>query len=182
MTKRPVKFYLTGCFIWITMEEMILTDTKKIAVLGFGNPVRADDGVGIYVIEQLKTRLGEAEHISIFDMGTSAFEVLFKLKGHEHIILVDAVINTGEPVGTTYKLPASEVEGQIQDDPMVFLHSLKWDQALSYAKKMLGDDYPKEIDVYLIAIDDTRFNVGMSETARIGGDKIVDFLEKELQA
>ena len=28
--------------------------TKKIAILGFGNPVREDDGVGIYVIEQLK--------------------------------------------------------------------------------------------------------------------------------
>lgn len=153
---------------------------KKTAVLGFGNPVRADDGVGIYVIDQLKKQLGASEEVSIFDMGTSAFEVLFKLKGHDRIILIDAVINTDEQVGTTYKLPASEVEGQIEDDPMVFLHGLKWNQALSYARKMLKDDYPEEVEVYLIAIESTRFNVGMTEEAKQGGDKIVDLLLKDL--
>lgn len=158
----------------------IETMTKNIAVLGFGNPVRADDGVGIYVIDQLKKRLGERENLSIFDMGTSAFEVLFKLKGHDKIILVDAVVNTGEPVGTTYKLPASEIEGEIKDDPMVFLHSLKWDQALSYAKKMLREEYPEDIEVYLIAIDSTKFNVGMTDEGKAGADKIVEILMTEL--
>ena len=151
---------------------------KKTAILGFGNPVRADDGVGIYVIEELKKQFEgqEREDISIFDMGTSAFEVLFKIKGHPKVILIDAVVNSEESVGTIFKLPASEVEGQIEDDPMVFLHGLKWNQALSYAKKMLGEDYPKEIDVYLIAIEDTRFNVGMTDAAIQGGDKIVKLL------
>lgn len=162
------------------MESTVGKMIKKTAVLGFGNPVRADDGVGIYVIEQLKASLEAKDNISIFDMGTSAFEVLFKLKGHERIILVDAVINSGEPVGTTFKLPASEVEGQIEEDPLVFLHSLKWHQALSYAKKMLQEDYPNEIEVYLIAIDSTRFNVGMTEEAKRGGDKIVQVLLEEL--
>ncbi|MEO1516931.1 MAG: hydrogenase maturation protease [Bacteroidota bacterium] len=164
------------------MKSTVESKTKKTAVLGFGNPVRADDGVGIYVIDQLKTKLEETDAVSIFDMGTSAFEILFKLKGHERIILVDAVINTGEPVGTTYKLPASEVEGQIEDDPMVFLHSLKWNQALSYAKKMLREEYPDEVEVYLIAIDSTRFNVGMTEEAKRGGDKIVELLVEELKS
>jgi hydrogenase maturation protease len=147
--------------------------TKKTAVMGFGNPIREDDGVGIYVIEQLKSLLPEDAPVSIFDMGTAAFEILFRLKDHDHIIIIDAVVNTGEPVGTSYKLPASEVEGHIDDDPMVFLHSLKWNQALSYAKKMLGENYPTDIDVYLIAIDSTRFNLEMTEEARQGGDKVV---------
>ncbi len=155
--------------------------TKKTAVLGFGNPVRADDGVGIYVVEQLNNQLGPSEHISIFDMGTSAFEVLFKLKGHDRIILVDAAINTNEPVGTLFQLPASEVEAQIEDDPLVFLHSLKWNQALSYAKKMLGRDYPEDIQVYLVAIENTRFNVGMGADARNAADKLVSILLKELK-
>ncbi|MEM9821840.1 MAG: hydrogenase maturation protease [Bacteroidota bacterium] len=163
------------------MKSTVGQMMKKTAVLGFGNPVRADDGVGIYVIEQLKKQLGVQENISIFDMGTSAFEMLFQLKGHEKIILVDAVINTGEPVGTTYKLPASEIEAEIEEDPMVFLHSLKWSQALSYAKKILGEEYPQDIDVYLIAIDSTRFNVGMTEEAIIGGDKIVKVLLEDLK-
>ena len=152
---------------------------EKISILGFGNPVREDDGVGIYVIEQLKQRV-EAEHIEILDMGTSAFEVLFKLQGRDRIILVDAVLKTGEPVGTLYKLPASEIEGHIQDDPLVFLHSLKWDQALSYAKKILRDDYPEQIDVYLVAIDSTRFNTEMTPEATEGADRLVQRILQDL--
>jgi hydrogenase maturation protease len=62
----------------------------------------------------------------------------FSFRDHARIILVDGVLNTGEPDGTLYRLPAEAVAASIQDDPMVFLHSLKWDQALSYAKKILG--------------------------------------------
>ncbi|MEM6764705.1 MAG: hydrogenase maturation protease [Bacteroidota bacterium] len=152
---------------------------EKISILGFGNPVREDDGVGIYVIEQLKKQV-QHEDIHILDMGTSAFEVLFQLKGRDRIILVDAVLNTGEEVGTLYKLPASEIEGAIKEDPLVFLHSLKWDQALSYAKKILLEEYPAHIDVYLIAIDSTRFNTEMTAEAIAGGDKLVEIILKEL--
>ncbi|NBC25082.1 MAG: hydrogenase maturation protease, partial [Bacteroidetes bacterium] len=82
---------------------------EKTAILGFGNPVRSDDGVGCYVIEQLnRSDLKMLENLSIIDMGTSAFEVLFTLKGHKKIIIVDGVINSGEPDGTLFKLPAKE--------------------------------------------------------------------------
>lgn len=152
---------------------------QKISILGFGNPVREDDGVGIYVIEQLKARITD-ENIEILDMGTAAFEILFKLKGRDRIILVDAVVNTGEAVGTLYKVPASEIEGHIQDDPLVFLHSLKWDQALSYAKKMFPEEMPAQIDVYLVAIDSTRFNTEMTEAAKAGADRLIAKIQEDL--
>ena len=154
----------------------------KTAILGFGNPVRADDGIGIYVIEALQKQLAHRTDLSIFDMGTSAFEVLFKLRDHEKLILIDAVVRAEEPVGTVFNLPASEVESEIEEDPLVFLHGLKWSQALSYAKKILGDAYPKEIDVFLIAVEDTRFNVGMTEAAKKGGDLVVETLLQRLHA
>ncbi len=155
---------------------------EKITIMGFGNPVREDDAVGIYAIQKLKERLEESEHLQIFDMGTAAFEILFKLKGQDRIILIDAVVNTGEKTGTLYKVPASELEGKIEDDPLLFLHSLKWDQALSYAKKILQNDYPKNIEVYLIAVQNTRFNTEMTEEARKGADKVVEIILQELKA
>ncbi|MEA5257970.1 hydrogenase maturation protease [Arcicella aquatica] len=152
----------------------------KTAILGFGNPVRSDDAVGCYVIEQLQKKGIESNSISLFDMGTGAFEVLFKLLGHNKIIIVDAVINTGEPVGTLYKVPAEEIEAVIVDDPMVFLHSIKWDQALNYAKKIMREDYPKDITVYLIAVDNTRIEIELSEVVRKAGDKVVQYILEEI--
>lgn len=154
---------------------------KKTAILGFGNPVRSDDGIGCHVIDCLKRELGDAPHLTLLDMGTSAFEVLFQLQGHARIILVDAVINTGEPDGTLYRLPVEAVSAAIQDDPMVFLHSLKWDQALSYARKILGDAWPEDIAVYLIAVSDTRLEVGLSDPVRRAGDKVTNLILNELE-
>lgn len=152
----------------------------KTAIMGFGNPVRSDDGVGCYVIDQLKLRLASVPNISLFDMGTSAFEVLFQLKGHQRIIVVDAVVNSDEPVGSLFRLPAAKVEASIMDDPMVFLHALKWDQALSYAKKILQEEYPDDIQVYLIAVDNTRLEIGLSDSVQAAADRLLDIIEADL--
>jgi len=152
----------------------------KTAIMGFGNPVRSDDAIGIYVIEQLKEKLPDSEDISIFDMGTAAFEVLFGLKGHDKIILVDGVLNSNEPVGTLFKVPAEEVMKAPQDDPLVFLHGMKWDQALSYTKKILQDEYPEDIQVYLVAIENTKLEIDMSDGVKEAGDKVVQHILEDL--
>ncbi|MGB6035934.1 MAG: hydrogenase maturation protease, partial [Cryomorphaceae bacterium] len=112
--------------------------------------------------------------------GTAAFEVLFGLKGHDKIILVDAVLNSNEPVGTLFKVPAEEVMKAPQDDPLVFLHGMKWDQALSYTKKILQNDYPEDIQVYLVAIENTKLEVDLSESVKLAGDKVVDHILEDL--
>lgn len=165
----------------ITILEETTILATKIAIMGFGNPCRSDDGIAIYVIDELRKVIGEEhETITLFDMGTSAFEVLFQLKGHSRIIIVDAVINTGEIAGTLYKLPASEINAQINDDPMVFLHSLKWDQALSYSKKILREEYPEDIQVYLIAVDNLKLDINLSEDVKNAGDKVIELILKEV--
>ncbi len=155
---------------------------KKTAILGFGNPVRSDDGVGCYVVEQLKKHFDPMpEWLNVLDMGTSAFEALFQLQGHERIIFVDAVIHSNDADGTVFLLPAAEVMCAVQEDPMVFLHSLKWDQALSYAQKILGEAFPKDVSAYLIAVSDIRLEVGLSETVKNAGERTVQLILKSLE-
>ncbi len=153
----------------------------KTAIMGFGNPVRSDDGIGMYVIEELQKIIGDNDAVNIFDMGTAAFEVLFGLKGHNKILMVDAVLNSNEPVGTLFKVPAEEVLRAPQDDPMVFLHGMKWDQALSYSKKILGDDYPEDIQVYLIAVENTKLDTTLSNEVKQAGDKVVQHILEDIK-
>jgi hydrogenase maturation protease len=153
----------------------------KTAILGFGNPVRSDDAIGVHVVNELQKQLQHRDDISVFDMGTSAFEILFKLKGHQRIIIIDSVINSGEPDGTLFSLPASEIHAQIQDDPMVFLHGMKWDQALSYAKKMMGNEFPEnKIQVYLIAVSEIKINMELSDIVKAAGDKLIATIVTDL--
>ena len=133
------------------------------------------------MVNELQKHLKDNESISVFDMGTSAFEILFKLKGHQRIIIVDGVINSGEADGTLFCLPASEINAQIQDDPLVFLHGMKWDQALSYAKKLMGDEFSEtKILVYLVAISEIKINMELSDTVKAAGDKLIETILNDL--
>lgn len=164
-------------------KQTTLTDTSLLptSVLGFGNPVRSDDAVGIYVIEELRKRLGNKEHVQLFDMGTSAFEVLFKLRGTQKILIIDGLKAEPDEVGSLYKVPAEELQAPLeQQDPLVFLHSLKWDQALSYTKKILGDAFPEIVDVYLIGINNIKLQEGLSESVKATADRLVEKLILEL--
>lgn len=154
--------------------------TKKTVIMGFGNPVRSDDGVGVYAAQLLMKEMEDEEKVKVLDMGTSAFEVLFQLRGYNKIILIDAVVNSGETAGTIFRMPAEKVKASLQEDPLVFLHALKWDQALSYARKILREDFPEDIAVYLIAVDDTAMNDHMSETAREAAHKVIGLVKNEL--
>lgn len=155
---------------------------KKIAVMGFGNPVRSDDGVGCRVVELLQKEYSGDADISIFDMGTSAFEVLFQLKGHDVLIIVDAVIHSNEPDGVVFRLPASAIQAAIVEDPMVFLHSLKWDQALSYAKKIMQAEFPEgNIYVYLIAVSDLRLEMGLSEPVAQAALEVAGHIRNDIE-
>ena len=63
---------------------------------------------------------------------------------------------------------------------MVFLHALKWDQALSYAKKILQDEYPDDISVYLVSVSNTRSEIGLSETVQKAGDRVLEHILQDL--
>ena len=58
---------------------------------------------------------------------------------------------------------------------------MKWDQALSYAKKILGDDYPEDIQVYLIAVENTKLDTLLSSEVKNAGDKVVNHILEDLK-
>ncbi|MEL7362356.1 MAG: hydrogenase maturation protease, partial [Bacteroidota bacterium] len=135
-------------------------------------------------VHQLQARFGDAladAGVTVFDMGTSAFEVLFQLRGHDRLRFVDAAVNTGHPVGTVFKVPAARLEREANDDPLVFLHALKWDQALRYARRILRDSYPDDVEVYLVAIENTRLDAPMSADVEAALHRVVEALADELE-
>jgi len=163
------------------LGRFLILRVMKTAILGFGNPVRSDDAIGVEVIKSLEKHLTNDEDVTLFDMGTSAFEVLFKLKGHDKIIMVDAVINSGHEVGSVFKVPAMELASEPEEDPMVFLHSMKWDQALSYARKIMREEFPTDIEVYLIAVEDTRLEIQLSDSVKEAGERVVQKILEDVR-
>ncbi len=74
------------------------TDRNEILVLGIGNYLMGDEGVGVHFINRIdKTQF--PENISFIDGGTGGFTLIPYIENHKKVIIVDATMD-GKPEGT----------------------------------------------------------------------------------
>ena len=80
----------------------------KVVVLGVGNIILADEGVGVRVVEALEQNYAMPESVVVIDAGTSGMEMLEDLSHLDFLLVVDAIA-AGKPPGTLVKLADDEV-------------------------------------------------------------------------
>ncbi|MEO2107544.1 MAG: hydrogenase maturation protease [Actinomycetota bacterium] len=141
-------------------------------VVGCGNLLRGDDGVGPIVIRELWEGLGGLAitpgGVELVDGGTAGMDVAFKMRGVRRVIVIDAAATGAEP-GTVFEVP-----GQALEDlpPLEGLHThlFRWDHALAFARWLLKDEYPTDITVLLVEAVSVGLGDPLSEPARRGLD------------
>ena len=86
---------------------------RSVRILGCGNPLMGDDGIGIRVIEKLKkTPLNEMEGVDIIDAGVCGLDMLNLFEGASKVIIVDAVVGGGgSEVGSIRRFSGDELKG-----------------------------------------------------------------------
>lgn len=70
----------------------------KILVLGIGNVLMGDEGVGVHTIKELEKR-SWPENVHFLDGGTGGFHLLEYLQHYRTIVMIDATMD-GQPAGT----------------------------------------------------------------------------------
>ena len=79
-----------------------------VLVLGMGNILLEDEGLGIRALELLEQRYEIPPEVELMDGGTTGMGLLDDISGRQHVLVLDAV-QTGEPPGTLVKLAGDEV-------------------------------------------------------------------------
>jgi len=74
-----------------------VTTPASISVLGLGNVLLGDDGVGPFVVELLRAAYELPVHVSVIDVGTPGLGLPAYLSESDAVVLVDAVSASGEP-------------------------------------------------------------------------------------
>jgi hydrogenase maturation protease len=69
----------------------------SIAVVGLGNLILSDDGVGVHVVQHLSETFRFPDDVVVIDGGTSAIDLLDQLVEAEHIVFIDAARTGGQP-------------------------------------------------------------------------------------
>ena len=111
-----------------------MEQNTQIVVLGLGNTLLRDEGVGVRVIEELQKRYDFSPSVKLIDGGTVGFGLVTEIEGCKKLLVVDAVKAGNEP-GTVYKFKRNDITVQIPQTLSV--HNLGFFEALEHWK-MLG--------------------------------------------
>jgi hydrogenase maturation protease len=80
----------------------------KVLVLGVGNLLKSDDGVGVRALQLISERYRFPDRVTLLDGGTLGLDLLPQLDGVERLVIIDAV-DVGAVPGTVVRLTEAEI-------------------------------------------------------------------------
>ena len=150
----------------------------KTIVLGVGNPILRDDGVGIHVAEELKKRIKDPK-IKIDLAYTGGMNLLDMMIDHDRAILIDAVKMKNRNLGDIDIFNIGEMTAFHTCNP----HDVSLPQAIDLAKKLGENNIPKDISLIGINIGEIPSEFGEELSSEIAKaiPKAVELVEKEVR-
>lgn len=132
-----------------------LKTDKKIAILGLGNILLRDEGVGVHAIEALRKGYDFPENVELIDGGTMGLDLLPFIEGNEKLLVVDAV-NLKEKPGTITVIMDGDIPALLS--AKLSIHQIGLSDVL-YALKLMDITPPK---IALIGIQPENMDTGLS--------------------
>jgi hydrogenase maturation protease len=121
----------------------------KILVLGLGNTILKDDGVGIYIVRELQKRLSSPE-IDCVEASLAGFNLLDILHGYDKAVIIDAIDLGKEHTGKLMKFRLEDFKPTAR---LGVLHEINLPTAIAFGKR-LGLPIPQQIIIYGIGVSD----------------------------
>lgn len=149
----------------------------KTIVLGVGNTLMSDEGIGVHVVRRLLDKYQLPPDIQVLDGGTLGLDLIYYLEGVENLLMVDAV-QTGKEDGTVIRLQDEQVPAFMS--MKVSPHQVGVPDMLAAAKLM--DVYPKHLVLWGIQPEIITLSLDLSPLVASKVDFLVDSLVNELRA
>jgi len=86
---------------------------RRILVLGLGNILLQDEGLGVRAVERMAARYQLPPDVQVMDGGVMGLDLLPYLEGISHLLITDAV-QTGQPAGSLVRLEGEAIPAALQ--------------------------------------------------------------------
>jgi hydrogenase maturation protease len=148
----------------------------KTLVLGLGNPILKDDGVGLLVAAELKRRVNLPD-VTIMQTELGGLNLLELLAGYDKAVIVDAIQTRQGIPGNIYQFgPQSLLGGRHTNST----HGIDFGSTVELGKK-LGLDLPDEIVIFAVEVEDVNtFSEDCSLSVKQAIPECVQRIEKML--
>lgn len=130
--------------------------SKKIAVIGIGNTLRRDDGIGVIILESLLNDYKRA-NIDYLNFGIASFGLIHRLQDYDLVLLIDG-ISAGLTAGQLKIFVLDEVSFA-KDDGVISSHELNLKDIFKLTRKL---KVKAKIYIAGIQVEDVSFGESLS--------------------
>jgi hydrogenase maturation protease len=149
---------------------------KQVLILGLGNPLLGDEGIGVRVAEELKG-LELPDGVAVVEGGTAGLGLIGLMEGYQRVIIVDAA-DMGHPPGRVVRFTPSEA--QLKVEAPLSLHQIGLGQVLALAEAL--EMVPAELVIIGIQPSQIEGGVGLSPEVEGAILQIIGIILDELDA
>ncbi len=150
---------------------------KSTVVLGLGNPLMGDEGIGVYLVERLASSAADHPSVDFLDAGTGGLSVLHYMEHRRKAILIDCAY-MDEPPGAIRRFTPQEVRST-KVLAHQSLHEADLMRIIEIGRQL--DQVPEEIVIFGIQPERVEFGQGLSPVLMGRVDEYISLILQELE-
>jgi hydrogenase maturation protease len=136
-------------------------ETGKINIIGIGNTLYSDEGVGVHILPYLEEALAGYSNVEVIEGATEGMKLLGPVEDADYLIIVDAV-NAGKPGGELITIENAAIPKYF--GVKMSVHQVGFQEVLFAA--YLQERLPKEMIMFGIQPASLELGLELSETVK----------------
>jgi len=135
----------------------MLNSSKGIAIIGLGNTLRRDDGIGIHILSILEDQLKD-KSVKFLNFGIASFGLINYITDFKKVLLIDAMDAGLEPASLKIFRP-NEASYQIKDNKLSS-HELSLSDLLGLCSSL---SVSTDVHIASVQVKDTSYGIEMTK-------------------
>jgi hydrogenase maturation protease len=165
----------------------------NILIVGLGNPILGDDGIGWHVAEEVSRRLGiplgdalsppGPESVTIERYSLAGLSLMERLSGCDAVILIDSLNTARYPQGEIIHFTLADMD-DLTYGHSASAHDVSLKNALALGRR-LGEALPADDQIHIIAIEaqhvydfQEELSPGMARVVPVAAQKVIELLDE----
>jgi len=154
-----------------------LSNSKSIKIIGIGNTLYSDEGVGVHILPLLESRLIDTYEVEIIEGATDGIKLLDPVEQADYLIILDA-INAGKPSGEIITIRNDEIPKYF--GVKMSVHQVGFQEVLFAAR--LQDRLPKEMVMFGIQPASLELGIELSDIVKAKLPELINIVVEQVES
>jgi hydrogenase maturation protease len=150
----------------------------KTLVLGMGNDILGDDGVGIHIAREVARQVNTAD-ITVEETGAGGLSLLERIKGFQRLIIADAILTENTEVGKIHRLTLKDLA---KTNDSITPHDAALRTTLEIGNSLFPGEMPVDVVIFAVQTHNVGIVTGeMTKAVKAAAPKAVRMILAEIK-